>query len=129
MRSKKVIIIKNLWARGSETWAAGIYYKNLPLWMITQKVMSLKMAGQRAIVLEPLVVFALLFTNVTLVMLFVQMLVQKIDVVKPFRTAKFTDRMTIKSGPRTISVLHVILKLTSCKSGQLRNKVTLVIYA
>ena len=97
--------------------------------MLTKKMLFFKVACQRSIILKPLVILSLLFANVTLVVLFVQMLIQKIDVVKSFRAAKFANRMPVKAGSRPVSLFQMVLELTRSEPRQLGNEIALVIDA
>ncbi len=99
------------------------------LGMVAQKMLLLEMPGQTTIVLEPLVVLALLFTNVTLVVLLVQVLVQIVDVVKTFRPAKLANRMPVEPRAGPVSLFQVVLELAGSKPGQLAYEIALVIDA
>ena len=97
--------------------------------MVAHKMLLIEMAGQRFIVLEPLVVGTLFFANVALVVFLVQVLIEEIDIVKPFRAAKFANRVAGKPRAGPVSVFQMVLQLAGGESGKLRHKVALVIYA
>jgi hypothetical protein len=77
--------------------------------VMTHKMLPIKMALKTFVILEELIVQALLFTDVALVVILVQVLMQKGEIVKPFGGAKFAYWMTREARSGTVSLFQMFL--------------------
>mmetsp|Transcript_1460 Transcript_1460/g.3109 ORF Transcript_1460/g.3109 Transcript_1460/m.3109 type:complete len:321 (+) Transcript_1460:1382-2344(+) len=88
--------------------------------LVTQKVLPVEMPFEAIVVLEELVGLPLLLANVTLVMLLVQVLVQRHDVVESQRLAEFAERVAREAAQFAVSVGLVPLETlggVACEFG------------
>ena len=82
-----------------------------------QKVLIVKMPFQTPIILEKLIGQILVyFTHVTLVMIFIQMLMQVIQIIKTLGSTKFTQGMSFKPGSLAVALGQVLFELGGRKA-------------
>mmetsp|Transcript_23034 Transcript_23034/g.43565 ORF Transcript_23034/g.43565 Transcript_23034/m.43565 type:complete len:287 (+) Transcript_23034:1006-1866(+) len=96
------------------------------LWLVTQKVLPVEMPLETIIVLEELVRLALLLTNMTFVMLLVQVIVQRHDVVESQRLAEFAKWVARKATQCAVSVGLVLFETLGGVAGEFGDEVTFV---
>ena len=77
--------------------------------IMAQKMLLIKVTLQTFVIFEELVVQTLFFTDVALVMVLVQVLMQKGQIIKPFGSTKLADRMSRKSRHGSIPLFQMIL--------------------
>lgn len=91
--------------------------------MRTQKVLPIKVARKRLVVLEELVRPALLVADVALVVLLVEMLVQARQIVESARSAELAQRMAGETGTGPVAVGLVRLELGGGEAGELTHEI------
>jgi hypothetical protein len=95
------------------------------LFVGTKKMIAIKMNGEGGIIFEKLIGFVLFLTDMTLVMILVQMLMQQCQIIKAFGPTKFTHGMSRKARSRSFSPILMLLELRGRKPGQQRNEISL----
>jgi hypothetical protein len=88
------------------------------LFVGTEKMVAIKMNGQGLIIFKKLIGFVLFLTDMTLVMVLVQMLMQQCQIIEPFGMTKFTHGMSRKARSRSLSPILMLLELRRRKPGQ-----------
>ena len=77
--------------------------------IMTHKMLSIKVTFQALVVLEKLIVQALLFTDVALIVILMEMLMQESKIVEPLWCAEFANWMTREARSRPVSLFQVPL--------------------